>query len=84
MTTLVIECPLCKNTTPISLWMNPEDKNTYGIENAPPLVLAEANLLSKNDQIECIHCNVSLYIQMVCAAQVRVLSDREREGWKFN
>lgn len=84
MTILIIECPLCKNTTPISLWMNPEDKNTYGIENAPQIALAEANLFSKRGQIECIHCNVSLYIQMVSAAQVRVMSDREREGWKFD
>jgi len=82
MSTLMIECPLCKNLSTIHSWVNADDPKNYGIENAPAIVLAEANEFSKKEQIECIHCNVTLYVQVVYAAQVRVFSDRERDVWR--
>lgn len=84
MSTLLVECPICKKLTSISLWLDRDDHNIYGMENAPCLILSEANRLSRRDQTHCIHCGISMYIQLVYAAQVRVLSDRDREGWKFD
>lgn len=80
---LVIECPICKKHSPVSIYSGNPSGKEFGIENAPLSAITEAHYESKEGRIECIHCNTTLYIQVVFAPQVRVFSDREREGWKI-
>lgn len=79
---LILQCPNpeCGQSSPIRITSPYTTGETYGIENAPLFAISEVNHASKKDTIGCIHCGISIYMEVCFAARTRYLSDREREG----
>jgi len=81
--TLILECPSCKGQFPVSTYSGDCSNSFYGIENVPLKILAEVNEESKKDKIHCIHCGLSIAVQVLYIPYVRPLSKVIREGWKI-
>ena len=79
--TLLIECPACLLQTPITVYSEGTGK-TFGVDTAPLTIIAEVNKMSREGTIVCIHCTMSLALQVVFAARVRPLSCCHEEGWR--
>lgn len=77
----IIFCPSCNLQTPITVYSEMTGKS-FGVDTAPLSIIAEVNKMSKKGLIECIHCNMSLGLQVVFAAKVKPLSCLFEEGWK--
>jgi len=89
--TLVLQCPnsTCGETFPVCINSPFASGVTYGMENAPLFAVGEVNEWSKKGRIKCIHCGISVYLEVCYAVKTRHLSDRQREDfneckdWQF-
>lgn len=80
--TLILECPKCKKTFPISTYSDERKGKVWGIDNAPFHVIAEVHLASRKNTIRCIHCGLSIGLQVTYMVFPRRLSDLVIEGWQ--
>lgn len=81
---LHIECPECSEVFPVHINSVYANGKTYGIENAPLYALAEVNFESRRGTIVCIHCHMSVYVEVYFAAKARRKSLRDRDGWQYS
>jgi hypothetical protein len=80
--TLVLECPQCKNQFPVCVYSGSGTGEIYGVENAPLKILAEVNANSKKGEIQCIHCFLTIAVQVLYLPYVRGYSAVQFEGWQ--
>ena len=82
--TFILQCPShrCNNVFPVCINSPLATGVTYGLENAPLFAVAEVNEGSRQGIIRCLHCGISVYLEVCYTVRTRFLSDREREEFK--
>ncbi len=78
----IISCPKCTQEFPVMINSPLASGRIYGIEDAPLYAVSEVNHWSKLGTVVCIHCHLTVYLEVVFAAKPRWKSSRDMEGWR--
>lgn len=82
--TLHFECPECRETTSYQSKLGERSLRDYNLNDAPLLVIADANDEGKEGRLYCDHCEAELELEVRFVANPKVKNkDRDEDDWRY-
>ena len=81
--TLILPCPICKESFPVTVYEGDKQNRNYNLDSAPLSVLHEVHEESKKARIGCIHCGLDIKVCVRFIAYCKPLSEKySDENWR--
>ena len=76
--TLNLLCPSCGSFIEVTTYSGKCQRETYSPDNAPLIIIAEVNDMSKKGEIQCMICGMHIAFVVSYTTITHALSDQER------